>query len=203
MTGGVPVIRNSLFGALGGKDRFFQVMRWIFYFGLLLIFYMIMAGGFFRDWQPILIIPLAIAVAMRSKELTASLFGAICGLVLDIACGRLFGFSGIWLLPGCLAAALLSWHLIKINLLNFIWINAAICTIMAFADYFFRYLLWGTDNSVIILTDFILPSHLSAILLSPLVYFAVKIITIKLSPTEQVRLSMSSIEEEIDEESYK
>jgi len=198
-------MRSSLFGALGGKDRFFAFMRWFLYSAMLLIFYMVMAGGFFQGWQPIFIIPLAVAVAMRQGEhrgmLGASIFGGVCGLVIDIACGRLFGFSGIWLLPGCLATALLGAHLIKVNLLNFLWLNAAVCTLMAFANYFFRYLLWGTDNSGIVLTEIIIPAHLSAVVLSPLIYFTVKLISIKVSPNEAVKLSLSSIEQ--DDEDYK
>jgi len=169
---------------------------------MLLIFYMIMSGGFFRTWQPILIIPLAIAVAMRQGEnqgmLSAAVFGAICGLVLDIACGKLFGFSGIWLLPGCLAAALLVSHLIKTNLLNFLWLNACVCALMALADYFFRYILFAAEGAALVLTKFIIPSHLSAVFFSPLVYFAVKLIWIKTSTGEKVKLSLSSIEEEED-----
>ena len=194
--------RTFLVQLFGGKDRFFGVMRWFFFCVMLLIFYMVMAGGFFRSWQPILIIPLAIAVAMRYGEyqgmLSASVFGAVCGLVLDIACGKLFGFSGIWLLPGCLMAALLVSHLIKNNLLNFLWLNAAVCILMAVSDYFFRYILFSADGSALVLTKFIIPSHLSAVVFSPLVYFAVKLIWFKVSPNEKVKLSLSSIEEEED-----
>jgi cell shape-determining protein MreD len=189
---------NRHFGAqlFGGKDRFLRFMRWFFYSAALLLFYMVMAGGFFRGWQPILIVPLAVAVGMRQRELSASVFGAVCGLVIDIAYGRLFGFSGVLLLPGCLAASLLVSNLIKINLINFLWLNAAMCTLMGLADYFFGYVLWRADNAEIVLTDFILPAHLSAVVVSPLVYFLVKFIAIKFSSQSSTRLTLSTIDEQ-------
>ena len=160
-------------------------VRWVFYFGMLIFLYMIMVGGFFASWQPVLIIPLAIAVAMRESEVKAALFGAVCGLVIDIACGKLFGFSGIWLLPGCLGASLLVSNLIKVNLLNFLWVNAVVCAIMAASDYFFRYALWNMDNAHYVLTGFIIPSHLSAVVLSPLIYLSVKFISEKISQSNK------------------
>ena len=190
--------RNFKFGALWKRERFRTFMRWFFYSSALLLFYMFMAGGLFRGWQPVLIIPLAIAVAMRENELSASIFGAVCGLVIDIAGGKLFGFSGIWLLPGCLAAALLVSHLIKVNLLNFLWLNIAVCSLMAVSDYFFRYILWNVSNARLVLTGFIIPAHLSAVIISPLIYLGVKYISKKLSPFEFYRLSPSNDNEDED-----
>jgi cell shape-determining protein MreD len=190
---------NRFFGGLSRKDRFRIFMRWFFYSSALLIFYMVMAGGWFRGWQPILIIPLAVAVAMREREFAASVFGAVCGLVIDIACGRIFGFTGIWLLPSCLGASLLVSHLIKVNLLNFLWLNAVVCALAAFADYLFRYVLFRVPNAHLHFTDFILPAHLSAAVLSPLIYLLVKAISIKMSLHERIRLS-SSHDDDDDEE---
>jgi hypothetical protein len=176
-------------------------MRWFCYSSVLLVLYMIMVSGslrFGRGWHPIMMIPLAIAVAMRERELGGAIFGASCGLVIDLACSRLFGFSGIWLLPGCLTASLLVSHLIKVNLLNFLWINAAVCTIMALTDYFFNYVIWNADGGSFVFTDFIIPAHLSAIFLSPGIYFAIKGISGKFSLHEEINLS--SQHENKDEE---
>jgi cell shape-determining protein MreD len=162
---------------------------------------MMMVSGAFREWQPILIIPLAVAVAMRTSELSASVFGAVCGLVIDVAYGRLFGFSGIWLLPVCLAASLLVSHLIKANLLNFLWINAVACTLMAITDYFFNYAIWNVEGAHYVLADFIIPAHFGALIFSPPVYFAVKIAARKYAPYEKVHLYSGHGQE--SEEDYK
>jgi len=174
-------------------------MRWFSYSLVLLLFYMLMAGGLFRAWQPILIIPLAVAAAMREVELNAAVFAAFCGLIIDLACGKLFGFSSVWLIPCCLAVSLLVSHLIKVNLINFIWLNAVVCAFMALTDYFFRYFLWSRDTNAFILTRFTIPSHLSAIILSPLVYFIVRFISRKFSLQKKIRLSST----EEDDEEYK
>jgi hypothetical protein len=177
-------------------------MRWLCYSGVLIFLYMIMVSGLFRGWQPILIIPLAIAVAMRERELYGAIFGAFCGLVIDIAYSRLFGFTGIWLLPGCLTATLLVSHLIKVNLLNFLWINTGVCTIMAVTDYFFRYVIWRAEGAEYVLTDFIIPAYLTAVIMSPLMYFAVKGISNKFSLYEQITLS-SAHERKDDNDEFK
>jgi hypothetical protein len=196
-------MRNRKYANLSKSDRFRISVRWLFYSLTLLLLYMIMVGGFFRGGQPLLIIPLALAVAMRERELPAAVFGAFCGLVIDIACGRLFGFTGIWLMPGCLIASLLVAHLIKINLLNFLWITAAVSAVMAATDYFFNYVIWNTRGAHYILTDFIIPAHLFAVILSPAVYFAVKGISHKFSLRERVQLSSMHVNSNNDDEDFK
>ncbi|MDR0197605.1 MAG: hypothetical protein LBI36_05230 [Oscillospiraceae bacterium] len=180
---------ERLFGALGKRDRVRAFLRWFLYSLTLLVFYMIMSGGLFKKWQPVTIIPLAVSVAMREKEMSGAIFGAVCGLFIDLAYGKLFGFSGVWLMPSCLAAALLVSNLIKFNLINFFWVNALVCFLMALTDYFFGYVLWSVNNSVYVLTGYIIPAYLSAIALSPFVYLLVKLISSKLSPRETHRIS--------------
>ena len=180
--------RLAFLGKLVRSDRNRTFVRWGLYSFILLFLYTVMAGvsgGFFGSWQPLLIIPLAVAVAMHESELNSAIFAALCGLVIDIACGRLFGFSGVWLMPGCVGAALLVSHLIKANLLNFFWVNAVVCALMAFADYFFRYVLWNVNNAHFILWEYILPVHLSAVAFSPLLFLAVRKISHSLSPYER------------------
>lgn len=176
-------------------------MRWFCYSAALLLLYMVMVSGLFRGWQPILMIPLAIAVAMRERELNGAIFGAVCGLMIDTACGRLFGFTGVWLLPGCLAATLLVSHLIKINFINFLWINTSVCAIMAATDYFFRYAIWRTPGAEYVLTDFIIPAYLATAIMSPLLYFMVRLIAKKFSLHEKITLS--SMHERKDDDEYK
>lgn len=182
---------TRFFGALGGRTRFLVFTRRFLYSVALLLVFMAMSGGFFKKWQPVLIVPLAVAVAMREGETFGALFGAVCGLFLDVAEGKLFGFSAIWIMPCCLAAALLVAHLIKVNLINFIWVGAFTSALVAATDYFFGYVLWGLDNSAYVLTGFIIPSCLSSVILSPLMYFSVKNISVKFSPREAYGVSAS------------
>ncbi|MCL2108471.1 MAG: hypothetical protein FWH20_03885 [Oscillospiraceae bacterium] len=156
-----------------------SLLRWLFYCLVLLLFYMLMSGGFFRSAQPIFIIPLAIAVAMHEREFSSAIFGAACGLMLDLACWNLFGMSSVWLMPCALGTSLLVTNLMRPNVINHFWMSAVACLLMAFMDYFFRYAIWDNPDAKVILTGYIIPSYLWAFLLSPPVYFLVKTISVK------------------------
>lgn len=156
-------------------------LRRLFYFLILLFFFMVMSGGFFPRWQPFLIIPLAIAVSMFEREVGSALFGALCGLMIDTACGNLFGMSAIWLMPFALAASLLVMNLMRPNVINHLWMVTVTCIVMAFMEYFFKYAIWGEPNSDIILIMYIIPSYVSAIVLSPAVYLLVRSVSRRFS----------------------
>ncbi len=159
---------------LSKKEKLTIFFRWFCYSVLLLLLFMLMCSGSFRKWQPILIIPLSVAVAMFEKEFSAAVFGLFCGLMLDTACGYLLGISSLWLMPFSLGISLLIMNLIRVNLLNHLWMTVVTSFVMAFMDYFFNYFIWGLPNNEIILYEYILPSYFSGIVLSPLIYLAVR-----------------------------
>jgi rod shape-determining protein MreD len=167
------------------KRKFY---RFLFYFLILLFFFMIMSGGFFTRWQPFLIIPLAIAVSMFEREVGSALFGAFCGLMIDTVCGNLFGMSAIWLMPCALAASLLVMNLMRPNIINHLWMVTVTCIIMAFMEYFFKYAIWGEPNSDIILVMYIIPSYVSAIVMSPLVYLLTRAVSSKFREKDSEQL---------------
>lgn len=164
----------SRFGYFSRKNRTRVFLKWLCLSLLLLLFYMLMCSGAFKTAQPMLIIPFAIAAAMHSREVGSSIFGIFCGFAIDMACGNLFGMSSVWLMPCCLFTSLLVMYLIRVNFINHLWISALTCLIMAFMDYFFNYFIWDTQNSIIVLTNYILPSYILAIVFSPVVYFLTK-----------------------------
>ncbi|MCL2693863.1 MAG: hypothetical protein FWE60_02015 [Oscillospiraceae bacterium] len=174
------------------------LLRWVCYSLMLLFFFTVMSGGFFRSWQPIFIIPLAIAVAMHEREFGGALFGAVCGLMIDTACGNLFGMSSVWLMPCTLAASLLIMNLMRSNFINHLWMTASACLIMAFMEYFFKYLIWDEPNSGIILRMYIIPSYIWAIMLSPPVYFLVRVTARRFKAQETGQLTGSIDEPESD-----
>jgi hypothetical protein len=55
--------------------------------------------------------------------------------------------------------------------------SAVTCLLMLFMEYFFEYVIWDTPNSGIMFRGYLLPSYLSAIALSPGVYFFVRMIS--------------------------
>lgn len=163
--------------------------RWFFYFLALIILYAIMSCGIFDLWQPYFIISLAIAVSMREQEFASSMFGIVCGFMLDISVGTLFGFYAVWLMPCCFLTSLFSRNLIKVNFLNHI-IFTAVTTLFSFSMYYlFNFVIWNTAGRDIIITSILLPSFIATFVTAPPIYFLVKLISNKLGLEDNIDLN--------------
>ena len=174
------ILMNEAFTPRQKRRNF---IKWLLYSLVLLLLYVVMRGGFFSHWQPVLIIPLAVAVAMNESELSVSIFALFCGYLIDIACGFIFGFSVVWLMPVCVAASLLVKNLIRRTLLNFIAITVVAVFLQFSMDYLFNIAIWSIPGGEIILTTLILPTAISTVILSPSMYYLVKLLNKKLSPS--------------------
>lgn len=159
------------------KRRLF--IKWTLYSGLLLLLYVFMRSGAMDKWQPILIIPLAAAVSMGENELPSCVFAMFCGFMIDIACNNIFGFSAVWLMAVCLASSLLVRNLIRVNLFNFCAVSLTAILLQFSMDYLFNVAIWGRPGGEIIFTASMLPSAVSTFLLSPAIYYLVRLINKK------------------------
>lgn len=183
---------------LGSKARSRRAMmrvflRWFLFAAVLLLFYLLECNPPIRGYCPLLIIPLATAVAMREGDLAAGVFGTFCGLMLDIANGvTVTGFSALWLLCACPFISLMSRFWVKVNTLSHFVMNAAVAVIMAFMDMLFLHWVWEGAQSSISFGSVVLPSYGGAILFSVPVYLLITLICGKLRPKEQRRLEESA-----------
>lgn len=183
---------------LGSKARSRRMMlrsflRWFLYAAALLLFYLFETNPIIRGFCPLLIIPLATAVAMFEGDLAAGVFGVFCGLMLDLANGVVVaGFSALWLLCLCPAISLLSRFYVKVNIVSHLVMNAVAAVVMAFMDLVFAHWVWEGAQSVISLRLVILPAYGGAVLFSAPVYLLVRLINKKLRPQEQSRLEGSA-----------
>lgn len=142
---------------------------------MLLFFYVIMRAGIFGVWQPVFLIPLCVAVSMFEDELSSCIFALFCGYMTDIAFGFLFGFSAVWLMAICVGASLLVRNLIRVNLFNFCVI-AIIASVIEFSmDYLFNTALWNVPKGDVILTASVIPTALATAIVSPAVYYLVRL----------------------------
>lgn len=156
-------------------------IKWIIYSVAVIFFYIIMRSGAFDMWQPIFIIPLAVAVAMQTTELPSCVFALFCGYMIDISYGFIFGFSAVWLMLVCVSSTILIRNLIKVNLFNFLVITL-IAVILEFSmQYLFYVALWNVPGGEYILTNSIIPTAVSTFIASPLMYYGVKITDKKFS----------------------
>lgn len=177
-----------------------NIVKWLIFSLVMLFLYVIMRAGVFTHWQPVLIIPLAVAVSMNESELSSSVFALFCGYLIDLACGYIFGFSVVWLLPVCVAASLLIKNLIRLNLFNFVAITVVAVFLHFSMDYLFNIAIWNIPGGDIIFTSTILPTTISTIILSPSMYYLVKLINKKLSSSGIEAGYTPDVQEEYDNE---
>ncbi len=169
---------------LSRSERRKRLAQQLIYIAMVLFFYVIMRAGIFGAWQPVLIIPLATAVAMHRDELAACVFALFCGYMTDIACGFVFGFSAVWLMTVCVGAALLVRNLIRVNIVNFLIITAAAILLEFSMDYLFNVLLWNIPRGDVILTVSVIPTAAATAVMSPAVYFVVSAVERRLGRTD-------------------
>ncbi|MBQ8724967.1 MAG: rod shape-determining protein MreD, partial [Oscillospiraceae bacterium] len=93
-------------------------LRWIIYALIILFCYIFLTAGSFR--KPLLLIPVALCISSYAREHTAVSTGIICGLLLDIACNKLFGFNALILMLMCAGVSLLYKYYLTHKLMNFI-----------------------------------------------------------------------------------
>ncbi len=176
-----------------------SVLRWLLYAAVLLLFYSFLCNPIIPGYCPLIIIPLATAVAMYEGDLASGIFGAVCGIMLDMADGSsVVGFTALWLLCLCPFISLLSRFLIKVNFVSHFVINAAVTVIIGGLDMLFMHWVWEGSQSVISLTRIILPSYCGAILFSVPIYFLVRFISNKFNPQERKTPEEHAEEEESD-----
>lgn len=174
------------------KVRF--TAKLILYILLSLLFYVFMTSMHFTR-PPFLLIPLCIAISIFESEskLAISLFGAWSGILCDMAMNKLLGFTSIILLISCLACSLLVTHLIRPNLFNHFVLSISATTIVMLSDFFFGYYIWGHDNTFIIAKSITFPVIIFTGILSPVVFWIVKKISLGIEPKYK-----PTPEEEID-----
>ncbi len=188
-------LNKKTFGikARSRREKIRSFVRWALYSAVLLIFYLMETNPLIRGFCPLLIIPLATAVAMFEGDLAAGIFGAVCGLMLDMANGvTILGFSALWLLCLCPTISLLSRFWMRVSPLSHFVMNMAASIIMAFMDMIFLHWVWERSQSVISLRSAVLPSYGGAILFSIPIFWLVRLISRKMSPTEHQKLENSA-----------
>lgn len=178
------------------------VLRWAIYSAIMIWFYLCSCNPIIRGFCPLLLIPLSTAVAMREGDLSAGIFGMVCGLLMDMANGSsLVGFYALWLLFACPAVSLLSRFFIKVNFISHFVLNAGVSMIVAVLDMLFLHWVWEGTQSVVSFVRVVLPSYFGAVLFSIPVYFLISLINSKLRPEDHKKLDASAQHSEGEEDS--
>ena len=177
------------------------VLRWSIYAAIMVLFYLFSSNPLIRGFCPLLLIPLATAVAMHEGDLASGIFGMFCGLLMDMANGTsLVGFYALWLLFACPAISLFSRFLIKVNFVSHFVINAGVSLLIAVLDMLFLHWVWEGTQSVVSFVRVVLPAYFGAVLFSVPIYFLISLIVSKLRPDEHRKLEASAQHSESDED---
>lgn len=182
------------------KARLRGFLRWLCYSLVLLLFYLWEVAPLIRGWCPLLIIPLATAVAMFEGEFAAGIFGVFCGFMLDIASGTLIGFSSLWLLAACPTISLLGQFWLKRSWVTHLVMNTITVILICGLDFLFLHWVWERELSGISFVHSLLPAYLWAIILSLPVYLLVRLISGRFRPKEERRLEEAAADSSDEEE---
>ncbi len=180
-------------------------LRWFMYAVILVFFYVCECNPLIRGYCPLIIIPLATAVAMFEGDLAAGVFGMACGLMLDMANGvTVVGFSALWLLAMCPFISLAAKFWVKVNFISHFLLNFIAVSVMAAMDMLFLHWVWEGDSAGISFLRVVLPSYGGAILFSVPGYFLVRAVSRVMRPKEEQILSESAENaEEFEEKEQK
>ena len=121
--------------------------------------------------RPNLVIPAAVCIAVLEGAFVGGVYGALAGILCDLAGGALFGFSAIILMPACVAAGLLVTYLLRPGMINYVLLLAGVLLTRGLLDFLLNYVMWGYDDVWMVLIYGILPGIIYAVAVSPLVYY--------------------------------
>lgn len=166
--------------------RFKTVLRWILYYLLIFLSFIIMTSG--TSYKPVILVPLAVAIAINNNIYGSAVTGAVCGFLIDICCGKLFGYNAVIITFFCIAANLLFELYLKNRFINYMVITAAVAYIQCWLDYKFYYQIWDYENVERIFVSVTLRVWCYTVIASVFVFLLVKLVNRLLMPREHLTI---------------
>lgn len=148
-----------------------QIVKWVSYALLIGLCFLAETSGSYV--KPLLLIPAALCISSHTGEIQATAVGAACGLLLDIACGKLIGYNAVWLVICCVAVSLLHSYYLREKLLNMLILTLICTTLQGYLDFIFYYAIWGHDDVALVYTRVLLPSGIMTVIASVPLYFLI------------------------------
>ena len=166
--------------------RFKTALRWIIYYLLIFISFIIMTSG--TLYKPVLLVPLAVGIAINNNLYASAVTGAICGFLIDICCGKLFGYNAVVLTVFCIAANLVFELYLKDRFINYIIITAAASFLQCWLDYKFYYQIWGYEHVGRIFRRVSMKIWLYTVISAVFVFLLLKLVNRLLMPREHLTI---------------
>ena len=152
-------------------------VKYIVYSLIMLFLYVLQTDPnfFYIDYiKPVLVLPFAVCIAMFESQLVGGLFGLFAGVLCDVSSTVLFGFQSILYLCICTAVGLLVVYLMQPSMINSLLAVGLGFGARLLLEYFFYYVMWGYDNSHLILLDKMLPLLIYTLVVTPFLFLAVR-----------------------------
>jgi len=166
--------------------RFKTTLRWMIYYLLIFISFIIMTSG--TLYKPILLVPLAVGIAVNNNIYASAVTGAICGFLIDICCGKLFGYNAVILTVFCIAANLVFELYLKDRFINYFIITAAAAFLQCWLDYKFYYQIWDYQHVGRIFRKVSMKVWLYTVISSVFVFLVLKLVNRLLMPREHLTI---------------
>ena len=161
-------------------------VRWLLYYLVIFISFLIMTSGTLL--KPILLVPIAICIAIDNNQYASVLTGAVCGFLIDISCGKLFGYNAVILSFFCIVVSLLFELYLRHRFTNYLLSTAAVSYIQCRLDYKFYYQIWNYENVERIFTHVTLKVWVYTVISAVFVYLVIALINRFLMPKEHLTI---------------
>lgn len=158
-------------------EKWHTALRWLAYYGLLLLFYCLQTTpGFFSiaGIKPVFVLPLAVCVCMFEEVIPAACFSMTAGFLWDISSDQLFGFNALIFFCCGAAISLLCIYYFHSKMPNSLLFGAAVLLIQNGMDLVFGYLMWGVQGSGMIFLTQMLPTTGYTMLFFPPVFYLIR-----------------------------
>ncbi len=154
-------------------------------FALLIIFTAILqnTNGLFPkicNVSAMLIVPLVISISMFEREITATFLGLFAGLVWDFYSARMDGFYAVILTVTAFFISYLIKRYMRNNIVTAMVYSGVVSLVTALLYWLF-FVLLGSEGGAVMLVYRYLPGVLYTLILTPLYYFFIRMIYIRLS----------------------
>ncbi|WP_295071469.1 rod shape-determining protein MreD [Ruminococcus sp.] len=166
--------------------RIKTTLRWLLYYLLIFLSFIIMTSG--TLYKPILLVPLAIAISINNNIYGSAVTGAFCGFLIDICCGKLFGYNAVILAFFCILTNLVFELYLKNRFINYLMITAVVSYIQCWLDYKFYYQIWDYENVGRIFVRVSLRVWAYTVISAFFMYLLVKLVNKLLMPKEHLTI---------------
>lgn len=154
--------------------------RWLLYYVVIYSGFIFMTSGTFL--KPVILVPIALYIAVNNNIYASAVTGTVCGLLIDISCGKLFGYNAILLTVFCVLVSLLFEFYLRDKFVSFIFVSAVVSYIQCLLDYKFYYQIWKYEDTEIIFREYTLKIWAYTVISSFFICILIRIINHFLMP---------------------